>query len=150
MHGFCIFKTLKELVSPRPRVEVAVPAGTSALTVPVRAWQTYRAALEDALGASLTGRAFRHIDRHERIYPSLTGQTVSRVLKRTAIEAGLDPTQISAHSLRAGLATEARRAGHDVRTIAQQGRWSPTSAALYGYLQSVDRWDDNALKGIGL
>lgn len=57
---------------------------------------------------------------------------------------------MTGHSLRAGLATEARRAGHDPRSIAAQGGWSPTSDVLYGYMRTVDQWQDNALDNIGL
>lgn len=48
------------------------------------------------------------------------------------------------------MTTEARRAGHGAKTIATQGGWRPNSDELYGYMQIVDRWSDNALKGIGL
>jgi hypothetical protein len=35
-------------------------------------------------------------------------------------------------------------------TIATQGRWSPASATLYRYMQIVDQWEDNTVRGIGL
>ncbi|MBA8823931.1 site-specific recombinase XerD [Saccharopolyspora lacisalsi] len=142
--------TLRTSKTSDDDTDIAIPHGTSALTCPVRAWRAYRTALATHLGTEPTGRAFRRIDRHGRVLSGMSGQAVNLVLQRTATAAGLDLTRVSAHGLRAGLATEARRAGHDATTIATQGRWSPNGSALYGYLHIVERWDDNAVKGIGL
>lgn len=142
--------TLRTSKTTDEDTEVAIPHGTSALTCPVRAWHDYRAALTARCGTEPGGKAFRRIDRHGRVLSGLSGQAVNLILQRTAVDAGLDLTRVSAHGLRAGLATEARRAGHDATTIATQGRWSPNGSTLYGYLHIVERWDDNAVKGIGL
>ena len=56
----------------------------------------------------------------------------------------------SAHSLRAGGATAAYRAGAPVSTIAAHGRWAAGSPVVLSYIRAVDRWRDNALTGIGL
>ncbi|WP_306355907.1 tyrosine-type recombinase/integrase [Nocardia sp. CC213A] len=97
-----------------------------------------------------TGPLFRPIDRHgnlsdTRLSPRACGEAVTRAAKAAEV-----PVHLTGHSLRAGLATEARKAGHDVKTIADQGGWNPTSAELYKYLRIVDRWAENATKGIGL
>jgi integrase len=68
---------------------------------------------------------------------------------RAAERAGL-AVRVTGHSLRAGLATEAHRAGHDVRTISAQTGHAPNSASLYAYLRVADRWSDNAVTGLGL
>ncbi|MEU6778576.1 tyrosine-type recombinase/integrase [Nonomuraea angiospora] len=124
--------------------EVAVPYGSHPVTCPVRAWRAWLAAsgIEE-------GPAFRWIDRHDNLRDSgLSGDAIGDLVTRAAKRAGLDGR--TAHGLRSGLATEARRAGHDAVSIAEQGGWSPTSRDLFGYMQIVDRWTDNAAAGIGL
>ncbi|MBB5081353.1 site-specific integrase [Nonomuraea endophytica] len=124
--------------------EVAVPYGSNPLTCPVRAWRAWLAA-----SGLVEGPAFRWIDRHDKLRDrELSGQAVGDVVTRVAGRAGLAGR--TAHGLRSGLATEARRAGHDSVSIAAQGGWSPTSRDLFGYMQIVDRWADNAAAGLGL
>lgn len=123
---------------------VAIPYGKHAATCPVTAWRTWTAA-----GDLTHGRAFRAIDRHGNLAGSITGQAIGTAITRAAEHAGL-LTHVTAHSLRAGLATEARRAGHDPLTIARQGGWVDGSPVLYGYIRTIDRWTDNALENIGL
>ena len=105
--------------------------------------------IEAATGHALDGKAFRRIDRHGRVLDGMSPQAVGIAVTRAA-EAANIPGDVTAHGLRAGLATEARRAGHDVTTIAKQGRWSASGAAIHGYMRVVDQWSDNAVKGIGL
>ncbi|WP_051163375.1 site-specific integrase [Nocardia brevicatena] len=125
--------------------EAAIDRGTNPGTCPVRAVRTWICA------AGLTdGPLFRPIDRHgnlsdERMSPRACGEVVTRAGQAAGLH-----VHLTGHSLRAGLATEARKAGHDVKTIADQGGWNPTSAELYKYIRIVDRWADNATKGIGL
>jgi|GEM_PF-1671342 len=123
---------------------VAVPYGQRAATCPVRAWHTWQAS------AGLTGgRALRSLDRHGRLGESLTAHGIGRVISTAGEQAGL-LNRVTAHSLRAGLATEARRAGHDTLSIARQGGWADDSAVLFGYMHTVDRWHDNPLTDLGL
>jgi integrase len=93
-----------------------IPYGSNPVTCPVRAW---RAWLE--LSGITEGHAFRPVDRHGRIGPTrLSAPAVALVLKRHAVRAGLDPREVAAHSLRAGLATSAAAAGVPERVIAEQ------------------------------
>ncbi|MCG3756681.1 site-specific integrase [Amycolatopsis sp. Poz14] len=125
--------------------KVAIPRGTHPGTCPVLAWKAWL----DASGIT-DGPAFRRINRHGTMADAgLSGEAVSEILKRAGTRAGVE-TVYTGHSARAGLATEARRAGHDVSAIAKQGGWSPRSKALYDYLRTVDQWSDNAVAGIGL
>ncbi|WP_280462734.1 site-specific integrase [Nocardia carnea] len=125
--------------------EAAVDRGTNPGTCPVRAVRTWT----EAAGLPLAGPLFRPIDRHGNLSDArMSPRACGEVVTRAAAAAGV-PYR-TGHSLRAGLATEARKAGHDVKTIADQGGWNPTSAELYKYLRIVDRWADNATKGIGL
>jgi integrase len=130
----------------KPRI-VAVPYGSNPLTCPVRAWRAWReaAALED------DGPAFRAIDRHGRLGGELSGQAAGDVVTRAGKRAGVE-TKLTGHSARAGLATEARRAGKDRKAIAATTGHVPNSAVLDRYMRTVDQWsdEDNALMGIGL
>jgi site-specific recombinase XerD len=123
---------------------VAVPFGSHPATCPVRAWQTWLVA-----SGITEGPALRRIDRHSRLLGGLSGQSIGSIITGAGERAGI-AVHFTGHSARAGLATEARRAGHDTKTIATQGGWTPNSRALGGYLQIVDRWADNAVAGIGL
>lgn len=131
----------------KPRT-VAVPYGSNPLTCPVRAWRAWRqaAGLDDA-----NGPAFRRIDRHGRLLDGLSGAAAGDIITRAGERAGVD-AHLTGHSARAGLATEARRAGKDRTAIAATTGHAPGSRVLDAYLRRVDQWDegDNALMGIGL
>lgn len=122
----------------------AIPWGSDPGTCPVRTWGAWL----EASGIT-AGPAFRSIDRHGNLGERISADGVGAVITRAGELAGLN-ARLTGHSVRSGLATEARRAGHDAKTIAAQGGWKPNSATLYGYMQIVDRWADNAVKGIGL
>ncbi|SEN91933.1 tyrosine-type recombinase/integrase, partial [Nonomuraea pusilla] len=80
--------------------------GQNLATCPVRAWKAWVAA------ASITdGPAFRRVDRHSRVLGGLTPEGVGDAVTEAARRAGLEDR--TAHGLRAGMATEARRAKHD-------------------------------------
>jgi integrase len=67
------------------------------------------------------GAIFRPVDRHGHIRPTrLSGQAVPLVVRERVAAAGLDPSQYAGHSLRAGLATSAARAGVPAWKIKQQ------------------------------
>lgn len=123
---------------------VAVPYGSHEGTCPVRAWRAWLAA-----SGITDGPALRRIDRHGRVLGGLSGQAVGTIITKAGERAGV-AVRFTGHSARAGLATEARRAGHDVKTISAHTGHSPNSAVLYRYLRVVDQWADNAAAGIGL
>lgn len=127
----------------KPRHPALLP-GAHPLTCPVQAWQAWA----DAVDLDQDGPAFRRIDRHGRVLGGISPQSIGSVVASAAERAGIPG--ITGHSLRAGLATEARRAGHDAKTIAEQGGWSPNSRVLYEYMRVVDQWADNATAGLGL
>lgn len=121
-----------------------VPYGARELTCPVTAWRNWL-----AVSGLTSGAAFRQVHRYGGIGERMSPKAVGEAITRAAELANLDK-HYTGHSLRSGLATEARRAGRDAITIARQGGWEENSKSLYGYMQSVDKWTDNALKGIGL
>lgn len=125
------------------RREVTVLYGQHLESCPVRAWKAWLEA------SRLTeGHAFRRI-RHGQIMGHLSPDAIGEIVIRAARRAGLGHR--TAHGLRAGLATESRKAGHDAVSIADQGGWQRDSGEMLGYMQISDRrGEDNALYGIGM
>lgn len=128
----------------------AVARGTHPLTCPVQAWQAWAEAASEAMVVDLDpgGPAFRRVNRHGQVLGGMSAQAVGNVWLAASTRAGLP--RLTSHGARSGLATEARRAGHDAKTIAEQGGWSPNSKVLYEYMRIVDQWADNATAGLGL
>lgn len=120
----------------------AVPPGQNPETCPVRVWQRW----VEASGID-AGAAFRAIDRHGNLGDRMSGTAIGDIITRAGKRAGV---RITGHSLRSGLATEARRAGHDVTTISAQGGWKASGSAVHEYIRIADQFTDNALVGIGL
>lgn len=98
---------------------IGIPCGVIPSTCPVAALRMWLEAGEVSDGA-----VFRAVDRHGNVGGALAGRDIARIIKRSARAAGLDPSRYSGHSLRAGLATTAARAGKSDRAIMRQGRWS--------------------------
>lgn len=87
--------------------------------------------------------------RHGHVGDRLQGREVARIVQRTVAAAGLDPKSYAGHSLRAGLATSADRAGKSTAAIMAQGGWrTPATAFLYARINDLLS-DDNATFGIG-
>ena len=134
---------------------VGVAYGSRAETCPVRAVRSYVAAAGRELAdqgrpSPLSGPVFRSVDRWGRLgRKAVTGKTVANVVKQYAQAAGLDPTLYAGHSLRAGFATTAARAGKPDRAIQKQTRHK-SAAMLAEYVREGRLFDDNASDGIGL
>ena len=134
---------------------VGVAYGDHAATCPVRAVRSYvstaSAALADQGSTSpLSGPVFRKVDRWGRLgAKALSGRAVAEIVKRTASAAGLDPAPYGGHSLRAGFATTAARAGKPDRAIQKQTRHK-SAAMLAEYVREGRLFDENASEGIGL
>lgn len=90
------------------------------------------------------GPIFRGVNRHGQLLDHrLSGEAVSLILKERAAAAGLDPAGFSGHSLRAGFATSAAKAGASSWKIrAQTGHAS--DAMLSRYLRNGELFADNA------
>jgi site-specific recombinase XerD len=91
--------------------------------------QTLRAWLHAAQLAQ--GAIFRHVDRHGRVLGRLAPAAVAKIVKRSAAAAGFGAAQYAGHSLRAGFATSAFRAGKSELAIRLQGRWDSRSLEVY-------------------
>lgn len=94
------------------------------------------------------GPLFREVTRHGRVGESaLTDRTVARVIKRAAAAAGLEADAFAGHSLRAGLATSAAKAGKSERAIMRQtGHRSPLMVRRY--IREAELFEDNAAEGL--
>jgi integrase len=81
----------------------------------------------------------------------MSGDGLNKIVRRAAERAGLkDAHAFTAHSLRAGGATAAAKAGASVSAIARHGRWSEKSPVVHGYIRAADKWRDNPMRGVGL
>ncbi|WP_329613050.1 integrase [Streptomyces brevispora] len=117
---------------------------------PVRAWTAYRTRLVTGHGeqwADPSTPAFVGIDRWGHITGGMVPDSVSRAIKRISTRAGV-PLAWTGHSPCIGLASVARRNGHDGIAIADQGIWARHSRSMLGYMQREDGWDDNASTGL--
>lgn len=128
---------------------VAVPRGSHPDTDPVRLLRRWRNVLAEQ--GHTSGRLLRSITRHGRIGDRLGADAINDIVRTAAVRAGLPQADTyTAHSLRAGGATSAYRAGAPVSSIARHGRWAPNSPVVLGYIRSVDKWRDNPMRAVGL
>jgi site-specific recombinase XerD len=124
---------------------LGVPYGSRPSTCPVRAYEAWVNA------AGLTeGAVFRPVDRHGNVGDErITDRGGALVVKRRAKDAGINPSEVSGHSLRAGLATAAASAGVQERVIAQTtGHKSMT--VLRRYIREGNLFNENAAAAVGL
>ena len=113
----------------------------------VRKWLDVAATVE-GLSWALDGRlpVFRALDRTGR-GNRLSGHAVAETVKRHVKRAGLDADAYSGHSLRAGFATSAAKAGKTDRAIMRQ-TGHKSAAMLARYIREVGLFDDNAAAGL--
>lgn len=107
-------------------------------------------ALELWLSAARIGAGplFRSVSRHGLVSSRrLSGEAISFIVRERAAAAGFNPQGYSGHSLRAGLATSAARAGVPSRHIrAQTGHAS--DAMLDRYIRSSELFTENAAEAL--
>jgi integrase len=97
----------------------------------------------------IKGVVFRGISKSDKIKETpLRANSLNPLLKRLAREAGIaDADDISSHSLRRGLATEASRQGASMKSIMTQGRWRDTRTVL-SYIEEGQSFEDNAVNAL--
>ena len=122
-----------------------LPYGESDATCPVRALRRW---LEVA--SITSGPLFRPIDRHGTVgQAALRSHGVVRTVKRAAELIGLDATDLSGYSLRAGLVTTAAQAGVSERVIlAQTGHKDVRTVRRY--IREGSLFRENAAGMVGL
>jgi integrase len=72
---------------------------------------------------------------------------VARLLKKTALQAGLDPARFSGHSLRRGLLTDAGDRQEHLRDVMRQSRHAKVETAL-AYMEDAEIWQNNITEGV--
>lgn len=98
-----------------------------------------------------SGPLLRGVDRHGNVSKRrLSDRAVALVVKRAAERAGLDPSDYSGHSLRAGFVTTAAANGASERAIARQTGHAPGSTVLRVYHRHASSFTDNAVSTLGL
>ncbi|MHB1845195.1 MAG: tyrosine-type recombinase/integrase [Deltaproteobacteria bacterium] len=132
-------------------VVVAVPYGSHVETCPLRALGAWL----DATGL-VEGPLIRGISRDAtisveyRLGRRLSAEGINRVVARAARRAGLDPNGVwTGHSLRAGLATSAAKAGVPDRVIMATTRHR-SRTSLDRYVRAGKRWEQVAAASVGL
>lgn len=126
-------------------IEKGIAYGSHPDTCPVRAVQEWL----QASGIS-AGPLFRSVNRHGQLQPGrLSDKAVALVVKRQAEVVGLNPQEYAGHSLRAGLATSAAKAGVGERAIMKQTGHRST-AMVRRYIRIGSLFEENASAMIGL
>ena len=93
---------------------------------------------------------FRAVDRHGNVGDTaLAPGSIARIVKRAAAQAGLDPVAYSGHSLRAGFATQAAKAGAHERAIMRHTRHK-SERVLREYIREGQLFDENPTGELGL
>lgn len=125
--------------------KVAIPYGEHLETCPVRNLKKWIGLLKEE-----EGPLFCQIDRHGNLKDGgLTGQAITRMIKKRVQVAGLDPEPYSGHSLRAGFVTAASVGGApDHKIMAQTDHRSLTT--LFRYKRDADLFNNNAAMYLGL
>ncbi len=124
-----------------------IPYGHHTETCPVshlRAWLKLLPTSPDG------GPLFRGVDRHGNLSGRpMAPDSISRVVKKRACKAGLDPSRYSGHSLRAGLVTAASEGGaHDKDIMRQTAHRS--LATLHRYRRAAGLFKNNPASLLGL
>jgi integrase len=122
--------------------KVGIPYGSTMAACPVR---SLRAWLE--LTGIADGEVFRSVDRHGNVGGALSDRDVARIVKRTATAVGMDSAVVAGHSLRAGLATTAAKAGKAAHTIMKQ-TGHKSVAMVQRYVRDAELFSDNAAAGL--
>jgi len=127
--------------------QIGIPRAKEGEVCPVQALKAWLVELKKH--GITDGSLLRNTDRKNGkggvIGESLTTRSVSRLLKNHAEKAGIDPTLVSGHSLRAGAATELALRGVDLWKIQQQGGWKDIRMLVERYIRGARIFEDNPM-----
>jgi len=125
--------------------KIGIPFGEHAETCPVRAVQAW---IEE--GDIDEGPLFRAVNKHGDVSDKrLSDQVVADVVKRSLRAAGKSSKKYAAHSLRAGLITQAAIAGVSERAIQDQSGHK-SLAVMRRYIRDGSLFRENAASKVGL
>src|SRR5215470_12131756 len=120
---------------------IAIARGRRAC--PVKALKAWLAAAEIS-----EGPLFRRVNKAGRVLPQrLSAQSVALIVKARAQRAGLDATQFSGHSLRAGFLTSAAKSGASIFKMMDVSRHRSVQA-LKGYIRDGEMFANHAGRGL--
>lgn len=124
---------------------VVLPRAANRDRCPVTALQQWL-----ALAGIVDGPVFRGVGKNNRASTrALNPGSINALVQAAVTRAGLDATDYSAHSLRAGFVTYAHLRGASDRAIAHQTRHR-SLATLGTYVRVQQAWIDNAATLLGL
>lgn len=122
--------------------KVGLPFGSNPATCPVRSlarWQE--------TSSVTSGAIFRSVNRHDHLGDRLSDRAVALIVKRAATTVGIEASRLAGHSLRAGLATAAAKAGKSERSImSQTGHRS--ERMVRNYVREASLFTENAANGL--
>jgi integrase len=124
---------------------VAVARGKHPKTDPVAALAAWR-----KLRGPQPGPLFTRFYRSQLSLHALGGDSIARMLRARAYEAGLDAERITAHSLRAGHATTAALGGVPLARIAAQTRHKDLSVLVNRYIRPLEALATTSSRDLGL
>lgn len=125
--------------------KIGIPFGEHPETCPVRAVQAW---IEEA--DIDEGPLFRSVNKHGDVSDRrLSDQVVADVVKRSLVAAGKSARKYAAHSLRAGLITQAAMAGVSERAIQDQSGHK-SLAVMRRYIREGSLFLENAASKVGL
>lgn len=125
--------------------KIGIPFGEHPETCPVRAVQAW---IEE--GDIDEGPLFRSVNKHGDVSDKrLSDQVVADVVKRSLRAAGKGTKKYAAHSLRAGLITQAAIAGVSERAIQDQSGHK-SLAVMRRYIRDGSLFRENAASKVGL
>lgn len=125
--------------------KVGIPFGEHEETCPVRAVLNWieEAEIEE-------GPLFRSVNRHGHVMETrLSDRAVANVVQRSLVAAGRSARGFAAHSLRAGLITQAAMAGVSERAIQDQSGHK-SLAVMRRYIRDGSLFRENAAGKVGL
>lgn len=125
---------------------VGVCFGSDPRTCPVRAYLAWKS----AAGLGDDGPVFRHVDAAGKLMERrIQARELSRLIKRYATKAGIDPSMMSSHSCRSGFVTEAlNRGGASLTSVMRQTRHRSISTVRK--YDRPDLFESNASAKLGL
>ena len=135
--GVIVFLAKRKNDQEGEGTKIGVPFGSDPITCPVRNLKTH-------LGDNEDGPIFLNRWGHR-----LSGKWVWKIVKNAVERIGMDPEQFGGHSLRAGLATSAAKAGVGERSIMRQ-TGHKSVAMLRRYIRDGDIFTENAAARVGL
>lgn len=119
--------------------------GENPRTCPVRSLRSWLRA-----SGVTEGPIFRSIDRWGNVGDSeMSGRSVANIVKDAAARAGLDPSEYSGHSLRAGFTTQAARAGTPERIIMRH-TGHKSEQMVREYIREGELFSENPTHELGL